>query len=667
MFHAFLLLRALRVVALLAFMGVLLVPAAWPRLAGAQAAVAAEPNICTAPIQPVTLSEPTVVNDCTEAGVQAALDKGGQITFACGAAPTTIKLTKTLKTNGRDTVIDGKGLITLDGQNQVKILEKPGSFDSQGQPVSNTLTIQNMRFVNGRSPTVQDLAGSSGAAITVLNKRSRLHVFNSVFENNASGNPTREDNAGGAIYANNMYEAIIAGSLFRGNSAGSGGAIGGLATGMLIFNSRFENNQASDSTAGGIVRGYGGAIYLDGTWNDYNPATNDQYTICGSTFSGNTAIRGGGAVHGVLSDNHRTKTTIDRSVFSANEVKGGVSDNKGGAIYFIEDDRAGGSNEDNFEIVRSAFVGNKSLSFGGAVHVDILGRGKISNSTFEGNRTTAPSGQVGFGGALTISTGTFEVSSATFANNQASCQGGAIHAGGANNAVTLRNTIFVSNTLIANTACGDSRWQGFHTNRSLLDGGKNIQFPRKKPLYDNEVNNLIVADANAIIFQDPLLEPVADNGGRTQTMALKSGSPAINAGAAGCPGSDQRGAARVGSCDIGAFEFGGTPPAVGAPSLRSLSPALVAAGAGSDLTLTVNGSGFTAQSVIRWKGAARPTSFVSSSVLTTTIPKAELAAPGTAAVTVFEPSVEPDGAESTPLTFQIAEQIYLVAVPLTLK
>jgi len=64
---------------------------------------------------------------------------------------------------------------------------------------------------------------------------------------------------------------------------------------------------------------------------------------------------------------------------------------------------------------------------------------------------------------------------------------------------------------------------------------------------------------------DPLLDPVADNGGPTQTMALLSGSLAVNAGnASGCRdqdgvllNTDQRGYVRpaVGACDIGAYEY----------------------------------------------------------------------------------------------------------------
>jgi hypothetical protein len=57
---------------------------------------------------------------------------------------------------------------------------------------------------------------------------------------------------------------------------------------------------------------------------------------------------------------------------------------------------------------------------------------------------------------------------------------------------------------------------------------------------------------------------LAANGGPTPTHALLEGSAAINAGLPGaCPATDQRGAPRVGTCDIGAFEFGGQPPAAG--------------------------------------------------------------------------------------------------------
>jgi hypothetical protein len=59
-----------------------------------------------------------------------------------------------------------------------------------------------------------------------------------------------------------------------------------------------------------------------------------------------------------------------------------------------------------------------------------------------------------------------------------------------------------------------------------------------------------------ILFADPLLEDLADNGGPTPTMALRAGSPAIDF-ASDCPETDQTGAACVGECDSGAVEYQG--------------------------------------------------------------------------------------------------------------
>jgi hypothetical protein len=70
-------------------------------------------------------------------------------------------------------------------------------------------------------------------------------------------------------------------------------------------------------------------------------------------------------------------------------------------------------------------------------------------------------------------------------------------------------------------------------------------------------------DGTDLIGVDPMLGPLANNGGPTETQALLAGSPAIDAAdprppadhATRCPTTDQRGVARNGRCDIGAFEF----------------------------------------------------------------------------------------------------------------
>ena len=52
-------------------------------------------------------------------------------------------------------------------------------------------------------------------------------------------------------------------------------------------------------------------------------------------------------------------------------------------------------------------------------------------------------------------------------------------------------------------------------------------------------------------------------------------------------------------------------------------------------TLTVDGTGFVRRSVVRWNGGDRPTTFVSRTRLTAQLTAADVAAPGTAQVTVF--------------------------------
>ena len=93
--------------------------------------------------------------------------------------------------------------------------------------------------------------------------------------------------------------------------------------------------------------------------------------------------------------------------------------------------------------------------------------------------------------------------------------------------------------------------------------------------------------------------------------------------------------------------FTGGP--AGGPTLSTLSPNSAAAG-GPDFTLTVNGSNFVSgSSVVLWKGAPRTTTFVNASQLTAAIPAADIAAAGSALVTVQNPG----GAVSNALAFAI--------------
>src|SRR5436190_5008842 len=86
------------------------------------------------------------------------------------------------------------------------------------------------------------------------------------------------------------------------------------------------------------------------------------------------------------------------------------------------------------------------------------------------------------------------------------------------------------------------------------------------------------------------------------------------------------------------------------PTVSSINPTNAPSG-GSAFTLTVNGTNFQANSVVRWNAGNRSTTFVSDSRLTAAIPASDLAASGAASVTVFTPA--PGGGTSTPATFTV--------------
>ena len=84
---------------------------------------------------------------------------------------------------------------------------------------------------------------------------------------------------------------------------------------------------------------------------------------------------------------------------------------------------------------------------------------------------------------------------------------------------------------------------------------------------------------------------------------------------------------------------------------QPLVPDAVAPG-GAGFTLTVDGAGFVAASVVHWNGSPRATTFVSSAQLTAAILASDIATASTAAVTVVNPS--PGGGVSNTLYFSTA-------------
>jgi len=108
--------------------------------------------------------------------------------------------------------------------------------------------------------------------------------------------------------------------------------------------------------------------------------------------------------------------------------------------------------------------------------------------------------------------------------------------------------------------------------------------------------------------------------------------------------------------DAGAISI--TPVSSPVPTLTSLSPTSALAG-GAGFSLTVNGSGFVGNSVVRFNGSDRVTSFVSSTQLTAQITAADIQSSGSFPVTVFTPA--PGGGTSSSINLAVNNPVPAVA------
>lgn len=89
------------------------------------------------------------------------------------------------------------------------------------------------------------------------------------------------------------------------------------------------------------------------------------------------------------------------------------------------------------------------------------------------------------------------------------------------------------------------------------------------------------------------------------------------------------------------------------PAITSINPSTVTAG-GPSFTLTVNGSGFAANSAVQVNGVSRATTFGGPTLLMTTIFASDIATPTTLTITVFNPVVGTPGATSIAVPLAVA-------------
>jgi hypothetical protein len=236
-------------------------------------------------------------------------------------------------------------------------------------------------------------------------------------------------------------------------------------------------------------------------------------TISGLTITGGS-VAGMDAGAGIA--NTGADLTVSHTTVRGNEA------GRGAAVFTIG----------ALEIESSTLSGNTSTGAGGAVYAfayDVT----AENSTVSGNSAGADGGAI-----YALHVPQLDLRSSTVARNSAGSDGGGLAVGGTTDVVTLDGSIVADNT-----------------SEDLHDGGAAV-FHGAFSLIEDSGNALFTEDVGDIFGADPALEALQDNGGPTQTHALRKGSPARNRGAtSGAPARDQRGAPRKGRADIGAYEL----------------------------------------------------------------------------------------------------------------
>lgn len=346
---------------------------------------------------------------------QAILDANASVgvpdTIEIGAA--TITLTSALPVITDELTIVGAGAAStiLDGAGAYRLF-----YAASG---TTSLTIQDLTIRNGYASTFADPYGGGVKVVSssltldgVTVSDNRAYVYGGGVQVIGSPGDTVSVTVTDSVFSDN--EAM--------NSDGAGLRVKGYGVEVDIVRSTFTNNNV-------LYYGYGGAVAV------LNYGDPIAMTVVDSTFVGNSALGGSGAVY-VNAGDYATKVggtvTISGSTFELNLT----DSNKGAGAVWLTGIDVGTLTDSTFYANATS---NQFQTLGGALAALYTGSFSIDGSTFVGNSST------GSGGAIWSSSGYLTVTDSTFTGNDSGGSGGAIYSDGYFG-TTIQNSTFDGNT-----------------------------------------------------------------------------------------------------------------------------------------------------------------------------------------------------------------------------
>jgi hypothetical protein len=368
-------------------------------------------------------------------------------------------------------------------------------------------------------------------------------------------------NSGASLFLKNIV-------LTDGYWGGNGGAIANYGS-LIVQNSSINNSVAAGETGGGgAIYNEGGALTLRnstllnnraGQFGGAIASSSGTLGIFNSTIQKNYAPNSGGGIWNVNTD-----ATIEDSRILENSTLSDGQGNFGGGLYNIG----------RMTVRRSTIQYNLATDGGGIYTQGADSSLWVEDSTISQN--SVPNGA----GGLQLGDGATKIVNTTVSGNSAGVFAGGVEIGAFNGSQSFQNVTIYGNSASLGANFYQDEGEGV-ISPSLrnviianpLGSGVNCTFLRADASLGNNLADDESCNFNAAGDQpavNPLLGPLADNGGPTLTHLPGRGSPAIDAGDnASCPARDQRGYVRPldDLCDIGAVDADGElNPATATPT-----------------------------------------------------------------------------------------------------